>query len=69
MELGTTDPMTGEKKTLVFYPLLAISRKTYHDSITISNIAAKKNLIWRDYDVRWAPYVWNVFSTSMLSGV
>ena len=42
MELGTTDPMTGDKKTFFFYPLLAISPKTYHDLITISNMAAKK---------------------------
>ena len=25
MELGTTDPMTSDKKTFIFYPLLAIS--------------------------------------------
>ena len=25
MELGTTDPMTGDKKKFFFYPLLAIS--------------------------------------------
>ena len=41
MELGTTDPVTGDTKTFFFYLLLQYPRKTCHDLITILNIAVK----------------------------
>ena len=37
MELGTTDPMKGEKETVFFYPLLAIS---------------PQNLSWLDHNFK-----------------